>query len=423
MSKRRYSATEFNRVNWAMMTEQVAGQRAVFAVDVAKEDFVGALLDAQRTPLVTVKWKHPQHTRALVEQLVALSGAAQPLDVAMEPSGTYGDALRWQLVSAGLAVYRISPKRVHDAAEVYDGVPSLHDAKAAYLIGRLHLEGASQAWLEPSPQRRALSAQLNLLQMYKARERASINRLEAQLSRHWPEVIRVLEPGSVTLVRLLATYGDAAQVSAQREAARALMHRTGRGALRDERIEQLLASAEHTLGLPCVEAERHLLQALAQDLLDTREKLHGLERDLQRQVSADATLVCMAAVVGETSSTVLVAAQGVPQNYPDATSYLKSMGLNLKERSSGKHKGQLKITKRGPGVARYYLYYAVLRWINKDPVIQSWYQRKVQRDGGLKGKAIVALMRKFAKALWYVAQGAPFDPRKLFNIQGLEVTA
>jgi transposase len=99
------------------------------------------------------------------------------------------------------------------------------------------------------------------------------------------------------------------------------------------------------------------------------------------------------------------------------------MGLNLKERSSGKHKGQLKITKRGPGVARYYLYYAVLRWINKDPVIQSWYQRKVQRDGGLKGKAIVALMRKFAKALWYVAQGAPFDPRKLVNIQGLEIAA
>ncbi len=422
MSKRRYSATEFNQVNWAMMREQVAGQHAVFAVDVAKEDFLGTLFDAQRRALVTVKWTHPRNTRALVRQLERLPGAKKQLDVVMEPSGTYGDALREQVIRAGLRVYEISPKRVHDAAELYDGVPSLHDAKAAYLIGRLHLEGASQAWRKPTELRRALAAQLHLLKIYKGRERAGLNRLEAQLSRHWPEVFQELELGSVTLVKLISVYGDARQVAAQREAARALMRNTGRGALREEKIERLLASAGDTLGVRCIEHERHLLRTLAQDVLETREKLHELERELQRQVCADATLARMAAVVGETSSAVLVAALGVPQNYADVASYLKSLGLNLKERSSGKHKGQLKITKRGPGVARFYLYYAALRWLN-DPVIQSWYQRKVQRDGGIKGKAIVALMRKLAKALWYVAQGAPFEPRKLFNIQGLEIAA
>ena len=119
------------------------------------------------------------------------------------------------------------------------------------------------------------------------------------------------------------------------------------------------------------------------------------------------------------SSSVLVAAQGVPQSYPDTASYLKSMGLNLKERSSGKHRGQLKITKRGPGIARLYLYFAALRWLYRDPIIQAWYQRKVARDGGCKGKAIVAIMRKLAKALWYVAQGVVFDSHKLFNPKAL----
>ncbi|MGF1614803.1 MAG: hypothetical protein ACFCVA_13085 [Gammaproteobacteria bacterium] len=64
----------------------------------------------------------------------------------MEPSGTYGDALRWQWVSHGMAVFWINPKRVHDSAEVFDGVPSLHDAKAAYQIARLHLDGVSRPW-------------------------------------------------------------------------------------------------------------------------------------------------------------------------------------------------------------------------------------------------------------------------------------
>ncbi len=42
-------------------------------------------------------------------------------------------AMRWlgSCAVGGIALYRVSPKRVHDAAEVYDGVPSLHDAKAA----------------------------------------------------------------------------------------------------------------------------------------------------------------------------------------------------------------------------------------------------------------------------------------------------
>ncbi len=58
------------------------------------------------------------------------------VEVVMGPSGTYGDALRWQMTERGLPAWRIGPKRVPDAAEVYDRVPSLHDAKAAYLIGR-----------------------------------------------------------------------------------------------------------------------------------------------------------------------------------------------------------------------------------------------------------------------------------------------
>jgi transposase len=422
MSKRRYSATKFNAVNWAGIKEQVAGQRTVFAIDVAKEDFVGAVMSSDRTVLVTVKWTHPQQTRALVEQLEGLARTAM-VEAVMEPSGTYGDALRCQLSQAGLVVYGISPKRVHDAAEVYDGVPSLHDAKAAHVIGRLHLEGTSQPWREPSVQRRSLTAQLRLLELYKGRERAGVSRLEAQLSRHWPEVLQVLEPGSVALANLIATYGDAARVAAEPVAAAALLRRAARAALAQEKIAAVLASAEQTVGLPCVQAERQLLQGLAQDLNETREALHRLEREVQGQVVADATLQRMAAVVGKTTSAVLAAAQGLPQDYPNAASYVKSLGLNLKERSSGKHKGQLKITKRGPGVSRHYLHFAAMRQVYYDPIVQQWYQGKVRRDGGLTGKAMVAVMRKLAKALWHVARGEPFDSGKLFNCKQPQVVA
>ena len=131
----------------------------------------------------------------------------------------------------------------------------------------------------------------------------------------------------------------------------------------------------------------------------------------------------MASVVGKTTSLVLETTQGTPLDYPNAHSYLKGFGLNLKVRSSGKHVGQLKISKRGPGKARKYLYFSALRWSYQDPVIAAWYQKKVKRDGGIKGKAVTALMRKLALSLWHVARGAAFDSRQLFNVRALDIAA
>jgi transposase len=416
MSKHRYQAVAFKAVDWEALGRQWAGQRLVLSIDVAKDDFYAALMSGAQTLEILFKWLHPQDSRAVLAEVSQLAQVVQ-VEVVMEPSGTSGDALRWQFTQAGIAVWRVSPKRVHDAAEVYDGVPSLHDAKAAYVIGRLHWEGVSQPWRETDAQQRELHAQVSLVQLYKARHEAGANRLEAQLSRHWPEVLRVLGCKSITLARLLAAYGDAAHVAADADAARVLMRRSGRSALGAERIEAVLASAGATLGVPCLEAERHLVQELARDVVASAQQLRAVERALERRVAGDATLTRLSEVVGTTSSAVLIATQGHPQDYPSAASYVKGLGLNLKERSSGKHRGQLKITKRGPGVTRHYLYFAALRLIQHDAQVRRWYQARIARPGALRGKSVIAVMRKLAAGLWHVARGQDFAASKLFNCQ------
>ncbi len=201
MKKHSYQTTAVKAANWARLAEQTAPERrVVFGVDVAKQIFVGALMKGDRTVLVTLKWCHPEETRELVDQLVTAVGVER-LEVVLEPSGTYGDALRGCLQASGVAVFRMSPKRTHDAREIYDGVPSLHDAKAAYLVGRLHLDGVSQRWWEPAAQRRELSAAVAELELHQSSYQRHLNRLEAPLSRHWPEVLGRLGLDSVTLLR------------------------------------------------------------------------------------------------------------------------------------------------------------------------------------------------------------------------------
>ena len=64
---------------------------------------------------------------------------------------------------------------------------------------------------------------------------------------------------------------------------------------------------------------------------------------------------------------------------------------------------------------------AVHRWVQRDPIARAWYQSKKARDGGRASRAVVAMMRKLAKALFHVGRGAEFDSTKLFDIKRLGV--
>ena len=70
-------------------------------------------------------WKvdNPLEIGLLVGILQDLA-AVRPLVVAMESTGTYGDALRGKLTEAKLEVHRVGSKAAHDYAEIFDGVPS-----------------------------------------------------------------------------------------------------------------------------------------------------------------------------------------------------------------------------------------------------------------------------------------------------------
>jgi hypothetical protein len=66
-------------------------------------------------------------------------------------------------------------------------------------------------------------------------------------------------------------------------------------------------------------------------------------------------------------------------------------------------------------VARFYLYFAALRPIAKEPAVACWFKAKTQRPGAVKGKQVVELMRRLAQALWHQARGRPFRAERLFD--------
>jgi transposase len=403
------------------LRETVAGQKVTVAVDNAKEVPVAAVMKKADEVLVTMKWKQPSQTREVVELLGSLGASC--VEVAMEPSGTYGDALRAQLWAAGMEVYRVSAKRVHDLAEVHDGVPSKHDAKDAAIIGALHLEGRSERWPLRSETERDAVAAVKLMGLYEGQLQRGKGQLEALVTRHFPELDGLLEVGSATQLGLLRAYGSAQALAAEAEGAGALMRKLGGPRLSPEKIDSVLQAARESTGIEPTALEKVLITELCTEMERARKKEAEARERVHQLLGQEPAVQQMAAAVGETTAAVLYAELGDPRSYEKSAQYVKSLGLNLKEKSSGKSRGPASITKRGSATARQYLYLAALRKVKDCPLIRAWFERKRARDGGKGkgGKGIVAIMRKLAAALWHVARGAAFDPRKLYNVPALAV--
>ncbi len=274
MKKHVYRSTEITKVNIAQLGEKVKGKKVVFGVDIAKQDNFGALLiGEQKEPVITIKWRHPERSREMVQVLKSL-GAAK-VEVALEPSGTYGDPVRNLFWDEGIEVYRVSAKRSHDAVEVYDGVPSWHDAKSGSVIGKLHVDGASSLWKMEGEYERDLAAVVNTMDMVQQQYQQNANRLEAIMARHWPEAEEILDRGGATFLELLGLFGSAQEVSRQAGEARKLMRKVGRGFLEQEKIEQLIGSAQKTIGIPMTAIEAEEIGFLARRTRQLQQELHA----------------------------------------------------------------------------------------------------------------------------------------------------
>jgi len=414
MRSRAYGAIAVKQVDGRQIAGNHDRQDLVIGMDIGKYQ----MMAVGRWPDSTFErpWRvlNPLEIPELVGLLTELCHGRR-LVVGMEPSGTYGDALRQALHDVGIAVVRIGTKVSHDYAEVFDGVPSQHDGKDAAVVAELTALGKGKNWAYESQDtwEQELCYWVERMACYSRIQAMGLGSLEALLGRHWPEATRVLEVSSATLLRVLETYGGPAALGADPMAASQLARWGGRH-LSADKVQKLLASARDTVGVRPGEWDIRRLREHAGRTRAARHEVAGCKRHLQALAKGHPVLETQGKVVGLATACVLWVSVGDPRDYSCGRAYRKALGLNLVERSSGIHQGKLKISKRGSPRARQWLYLASLRLV-KQAGVQQWYEAKKARDGHGARRAVVAVMRKLALALYHVgARGAEFNTRRLF---------
>jgi transposase len=414
MRRKAYRATRVKQVRWEVLSRGQGACAVEVGFDVGKREVLAVA--RWESGVFERPWlvENPGEIGVLVGLLRAM-GQERSLRLAMEPTGTYGDVLRQALADAGLPLERVGAKAAHDYAEIFDGVPSQHDGKDAAVVAELAAIGKSTPWPyeEPSAWEREMAYWVDWMDAQQRQYVMWLGRLEALVARHWPEATQWLKLSSGTLLRTLQQYGGPAKLRDDANAARQLA-RWGGCYLKPATIEGLLASARQSMGVRQSAIDVQRLQQYAGQALAARHEIARSKRRLEKLARGHAVIQRQAKAVGVATACVLWVYLGDPASYHCAEAYRKAMGLNLKERSSGTYQGKLKITKRGFGQVRRWLYFAALRLIMHGPVAR-WYQRKKARDGEKAKLAVIGVMRKLALGLYSVgAKGEEFSSHRLF---------
>lgn len=168
----------------------------------------------------------------------------------------------------------------------------------------------------------------------------------------------------------------------------------------------IMTSAKSTMGLPMNESEVCWVKEIAGETLRAHREELKCDRVLRERIASDSVMKRYSEAVGAATLAVIWTEVGDPCLYSSSGAFIKAIGLNLKEKSSGKRKGELAISKRGPALARRWIFFWAMRAVQREE-LKSWFTafsqvgNKSSSSEHRKMKGLVALMRKLCRSLWH----------------------
>ncbi len=224
------------------------------------------------------------------------------------------------------------------------------------------------------------------------------NQLQSLLVISFPEFLQVMtDVKTASAQHLLRHYPTAQEIVALGEPAlAALLRKVSRGKLREDRARALFEAANESVGVREGRSSMLLEIGLMLDTIATYDHfVEGIETEMVRyleQIPYSRVILSLKGI-GPVTAAGLIGEVGDFTKFSTISEVMKLAGLDLYEVSSGKHRGKLRISKRGRPLIRKLLYLAALSTVRKGGVMHEWYQRALNR-GMMKTKALVAVSRK-----------------------------
>lgn len=329
----------------------------------------------------------------------ARSHGLEEIIIGFEPTGPYMEPLALYLRSKkGVRLVQVNPMHSKRLKELTGNSPLKTDRKDPKVIADIIALGHALTVVIPE------GPAAELRRLTQARERTIesrtrlLNQLQCLLASFFPEFLQVMKDmNTASALHLLQNHPMPQDIVTFGETAlAALLRKVSRGKLKEDRARALFHAATETIGIQEGRASmllemRLMLQTIASYDRFIEELETAMGRHLEQIPYSHAILSLKG--IGVVTAAGLIGEVGDFTKFGTISEIMKLAGLDLYEVSSGKHRGKLRISKRGRPLIRKLLYLAALSAVRKGGVMHEWYHRALGR-GMVRMKALVAVSRK-----------------------------
>ena len=323
--------------------------------------------------------------------------------VGYESTGPYAEPLVHYLAHKQVKTVQVNPMHTKKMKEVNDNSPLKTDDKDPRVIADIIRLGRALTLVVPEGDAAYLRRLNNARERHVGEQTALLNQLQQLVFLIFPEFQTVLKNmKGKTAQYLLKRYTTPERIGAlSKEALGEEMRKRSMGQFGVQEAELLIGLARETVGIKegldgifmdirhillQLEAEGRFISEIEAEMGATLERIPFSGRLLSIKGLG---IVSVAGLIGEV---------GDFSKFSTQSEILKLAGLDLYEISSGKRKGQRRISKRGRGLLRKILFYAAIQMIRKNGIMHDYYARLTGR-GMERMRALIAVARKLLRII------------------------
>ena len=339
----------------------------------------------------------------------------------LEPTGHYWFCLATWMIANGISVVQVNPYAVKQTKEVEDNSQLKDDRKDPKLIANLVKDGNFGMPYLPEK----IYAELRRLSMFRDQLNEdrirTINRMHREMKIYFPEYKEALGKvdGAFSLELLKEAPFPDELTALGEEGIRQIWHAAklrGRGY---SRAREILQYAKASVGIKDGSiASKAAVKWFVQKIMELDVELAVIENQINQkcQEIPHTGNVLEISGIGENTLSGILAEMGDISRFDDVKEIQKLSGLGLVACSSGKHKGETKISHRGRKRLRYWLFQAAKSAVAHAEEFKELHMYYTTRaDNPLKKmQSLIVIACKLLRIIYTILNtGTKYAPKKM----------
>lgn len=323
--------------------------------------------------------------------------------VGYESTGPYAEPLVHYLMHKPVTIVQVNPMHTKRIKEINDNSPLKTDDKDPRVIADVLRLGHALSVVVPEGDAAYLRRLNNARERHVGERTALLNQIQQLVFLIFPEFKAVFNDIRIkTAQHLLARYTTPEKISGlTRDELGEEMRRRSMGKFRVREAELLIKLARDTVGIKEGQAGivldiQHILVQLQAVNAFIEEVETEMAKTLQR-IPCSARILSMKGL-GVVTVGGLIGEVGDFSKFRTQPEIMKLAGLDLYEISSGRRKGQRRISKRGRSLLRKILYNAAIATIRKNGIMYTQYESLIGR-GMKRTSALIVIAKKLLRII------------------------